>query len=898
MRNNWIKKVFPVIVIALITIFLSSGGLSLTVPPDYTERKIDVLVSFKDKPGSVAGELIENAGGDINLIYHVVPAVAASVPKSSLDSLRNNPEVAKVEEDTLVHILGNKLPLSIDRIRPGLSNLINKGTGVKVAILDTGIDLDHPDLVVAGSVTFVGGTTNGDDDNGHGTLVAGIIGALDNGIGVTGVAPEVSLYSVKVLDRNGTGLMSSILSGIQWARDNDMQVINLSFGGAMQMPSTIKDALDGAYNAGIVIVAGSGDGGNAGGTGNNVWYPAKYESVIAVGATDNTNARYATSSTGYKLEVVATGVGVSSTAMNGGYGSITGTSAASSYTAGVAALLIKANVTNNVDIRHRLRDSARDAGTAGWDSQFGKGIVNAGAAINFSEAPDKSAPTTSISLSGIQGNNAWYRSDVAVKLTAADNPGGSGVAVTRYSLDGGSSWIDYGSPLTISTAGANLLLARSWDNAGNDEGQPAFKDVKIDRTLPATTISLFGSKGSNGWYVSNVGVELEGVDNPGGSGMAGIEYSLNGGAGWLPYFSQISVTSEGANTVLARTQDNAGNLELAPVSRTFNIDKAAPVTAISLSGTMGRNNSYTSNVIVTLAAADTASGVATTEYSLNSGGNWLGYSTPFTISNEGTTTVLARAKDNAGKLESPPASLAVQIEKSVPVTTASINDNSATGDDAINKTAPLTAMFLNGATAANNIDTAPPAPTISLIGTAGNNDWYLSNVTVTLTAVGDAGGVQAIEYSLNNGNIWRIYRSPFTVNDEGTTTILVRTRNDTGNLKSQPVSRTINIDKTPPVLNEKITPSRITRQKPGAMTNVSYEGKATDRVSGLYQVQTELIDEYGLRSRNLGSSLSGTVPVEAWSDGNKQNRRTYTLKLTATDMAGNKATADDVTVVR
>jgi subtilisin family serine protease len=122
-----------------------------------------------------------------------------------------------VELDTTLSacFTGEVLPWGVDRVDAVLAHPTNKGTGVKVAILDSGIDLDHPDLTVAGDVTFVPDTTSGDDDNGHGTLVAGIVGALDNDVGVIGVAPEASLYAVKVLNQNGDGAMSIILSGIE-----------------------------------------------------------------------------------------------------------------------------------------------------------------------------------------------------------------------------------------------------------------------------------------------------------------------------------------------------------------------------------------------------------------------------------------------------------------------------------------------------------------------------------------------------------------------------------------------------------------------------------------------------------------------------------------------------------
>ena len=176
----------------------------------------------------------------------------------------------------------------------------NKGQGVKVAILDTGIDLDHPDLRVAGDVTFVPQTTSGDDDHGHGTMVAGVIAALDNGIGIVGIAPEVELYSVKVLNKYGAGVMSLILSGIEWAVDNNMQVINMSFGGLMNLPSSIKEALEKAYQAGIVIVGGAGNAGDQG----IIAAPARYESVIAVGAVNQQDMRASFSGTGAGLELV------------------------------------------------------------------------------------------------------------------------------------------------------------------------------------------------------------------------------------------------------------------------------------------------------------------------------------------------------------------------------------------------------------------------------------------------------------------------------------------------------------------------------------------------------------------------------------------------------------------
>ena len=269
------------------------------------------------------------------------------------------------------------LPWGIDRIGATLVDNRNKGQGVKVAILDTGIDLDHPDLQVTGDVTFVPGTASGDDDNGHGTLVAGIVAALDNGIGVVGVAPEVELYAVKVLDSEGAGTCYAIRKGIEWAINNDIQVINMSFGCISNLSQEVKLALDKAYQAGIVLIAAAGNGGTTGGDGNNIWAPARYTPVIAVGAIDELDNRYSSSNTGDTLELVGPGVNIYSTLKGGGYGSITATSASAPHVAGVAALLIASGITSNDEVRQILQETAEDFGPSGWDSWYGYGLVNA-----------------------------------------------------------------------------------------------------------------------------------------------------------------------------------------------------------------------------------------------------------------------------------------------------------------------------------------------------------------------------------------------------------------------------------------------------------------------------------------------------------------------------------------
>ncbi len=278
------------------------------------------------------------------------------------------------------------LPWNVDRIGTEQAHSQNKGQGIKVAILDTGIDLDHPDLQVAGDVTFVAGTTSGDDDNGHGTLVAGIVAAQDKGYGIVGIVPEVELYAVKVLDKKGLGTVSSIRRGIEWAIENDMQMINLSFGCDEKLGQEIREVLKEAYRAGIVIVAAAGNEGTVDCEGDTMWAPASYKQVIAVGAIDEADNRYSLSSTGDTLELVAPGVNISSTRKGGGYANLHATSAASPHVAGVAALVIASGVTDNTKVRQILQETAEDLGITGWDSQYGNGLVNAANALATANA--------------------------------------------------------------------------------------------------------------------------------------------------------------------------------------------------------------------------------------------------------------------------------------------------------------------------------------------------------------------------------------------------------------------------------------------------------------------------------------------------------------------------------
>ncbi len=347
-----------------------------------------VLIGFKDGTGWQAAERnrkwIRESGGTVRYCYRFVPAVAVKLSKTRISKLRADPRVAYIEADVKVHALDAELDNSwgVKRIDAGKVHPYNKGSGVKVAIIDTGIDYDHPDLSANyhGGHDFANDDNNPMDDNGHGTHCAGIIAALDNNTGVIGVAPKACLHSIKVLDSSGSGYVSDVIAGIQWAVDNGMDIISMSFGSNSNSRS-LQNACDNAYSNGLTLVAAAGNDYKAWGSWwewDTVDYPAKYDSVIAVGATDKNNNKASWSSTGSALELAAPGVSIYSTYWNDSYTTKSGTSMSCPHVAGVAALILAGEPgLSNAQVRTRLRQTANDLGSVGRDKWYGYGLVDA-----------------------------------------------------------------------------------------------------------------------------------------------------------------------------------------------------------------------------------------------------------------------------------------------------------------------------------------------------------------------------------------------------------------------------------------------------------------------------------------------------------------------------------------
>jgi subtilisin len=327
----------------------------------------------------------EEVGLDINM--YDAPIVSLSLTNQEIAALRSNPNVAMLEEDGVCYALpeaiifegqpaplAETVPVGVQQVKAPPAWGCSRGRGMKVAILDTGIDWNHPDLKpnFKGGVSFVPGETPMDGHS-HGTHCAGTVGAAMNGSGVVGVAPEVGLYAVKVLANNGSGNWSWLISGLSWCVQNKIHIASMSLGGG-GAPAALETMCNAAFNAGVLLVAAAG---NSGPGMNTVLQPAKYKNVIAISAIDSANVIASFSSRGPEVELSAPGVQVLSTIPGGGFGQKSGTSMACPHVAGGAAVIWGAHrFATNVQIWNLLASTADNLGPPGWDPLYGYGRLD------------------------------------------------------------------------------------------------------------------------------------------------------------------------------------------------------------------------------------------------------------------------------------------------------------------------------------------------------------------------------------------------------------------------------------------------------------------------------------------------------------------------------------------
>lgn len=343
---------------------------------DYSAEKFSLESGAKYvvvlKPHADARNVARGHGLTPTHVYsHVFKGFSANIPEEAMNGLSHNPHVHFIAVDREVEAFAQTNPTGILRmgaITNTTANIdgVDDRVNVNVAVIDTGIDLDHPDLNVVGGVNCNAKSRNYNDENGHGTHVAGTIGALDNDIGVVGIAPGANLYAVRVLDRKGSGYMSDVICGIDWVAANAdiINVANMSLGGSGSDDGNCgytnndpeHQAICAAVNAGVTIIVAAGN--ESDNSANHT--PAAYDEVITVSALadfdglpggdgsptcrndeDDTLANF--SNFGSDIDIMAPGVCIMSTWKNGGYDTISGTSMAAPHIAGAAALILAVN---------------------------------------------------------------------------------------------------------------------------------------------------------------------------------------------------------------------------------------------------------------------------------------------------------------------------------------------------------------------------------------------------------------------------------------------------------------------------------------------------------------------------------------------------------------------------
>ncbi|MEJ2310028.1 MAG: S8 family peptidase [Gammaproteobacteria bacterium] len=491
-------------------IILISASVHAAPPQD---RYIVVLKEGTGTPQQVAAEVAQRVNGRIGYVYeNALHGFSITMPRGAFARISRDPRIAYIEEDRPVSILAQTTPTGIQRIfadtNPSLDidATDDYRVDVDVAVIDTGVDFEHPDLNVQGGVdcTVYSGTggpwmrtyycsategTGGDDNQYHGTHVAGTIGAIDNGTGVVGIAPGARIWAVKVLDSQGRGFESGIVAGIDWvAAQGNIEVANMSLGG-LGYSQAEYDAIQYAVNAGVAfaVSAGNDDADTAD------YSPASFDNVLTVSALadfdgapggagsptcrddqDDTLADF--SNWGDTVQIAAPGVCILSTypLEEGEYGTISGTSMASPHVAGALALLASVDAPADADDVYDLYAQVINAGNDDWTDDSGDGILEplldvstfSAALVETGGGSDDDPPAVSINS---PSDGASFDSGETISFlgSAADDEDGdlTSSLVWTSSLDDqiGTD----GSFTAVLSDGTHTITATTSDSGGN-----------------------------------------------------------------------------------------------------------------------------------------------------------------------------------------------------------------------------------------------------------------------------------------------------------------------------------------------------------------------------------------------------------------------------------------------
>lgn len=490
-------------------------------------------------------------------------------------ALAKNPNITFVEENFLAQsaTIPNdpSFPSQWHHAKIMSASAWEFGTGssaVPIAIIDSGVDPDHPDLMakLVSGYNFVANNTDTHDVLGHGTAVAGSAGALsNNAVGVAGVAWNNPIMPLVVLDSSDYATYSNIARAIIYAVDNGAKVLNISIGGS-SYSYTLDDAVNYAWNKGALVFSSAANYNTS-----TPYYPAACTNAVAVAATDSADNKASFSNYGDWISITAPGVSILTTNNGGGYGAWSGTSFSSPITAGLAALIWSINPQlSNQQILDILERTADDLGATGFDSTFGNGRINAYRAmmetLNFQPVVDTEDPSVTLTS---PVNNAAVSGSVAITASATDN---EAVAKVEFRINGMLFATDSSAPFAATwnaasaASGYYVIEAKATDSSGNvsaaDSVQVVIEEVVVlvDNTPPVTLIS----SPAPGATLANKAVVIAAAADE--NGVVEMQVFVDGGLMATRAASSISWNwntrklSRGAHTLKVEARDPAGNV--------------------------------------------------------------------------------------------------------------------------------------------------------------------------------------------------------------------------------------------------------------------------------------------------------------------------------------------------
>jgi len=746
-----------------------------------------------------------------------VKGFSARLSPGQVKQLRQDPDVAFVAPDRRVEASGTvplaagepTPPAGVRRMQAATSTTTRQASDFGVAVIDTGIDLSHPDLNAVSGTNCVTPGASAQDDEGHGTHVAGTIGAKNNGSGVVGVAPGTKLYGVKVLDSTGSGSWSQIICGLDWVAANSaslkIKVANMSLGGPGSNDNNCGNSDGDPLHLAVCRVSQAGVS-QVVAAGNSGWdigdsppdTPAVYPEVLTVtamsdsdgksgalgpapscrtGESDDASAsfsNYATRLADRAHMLAAPGVCITSTLRGGGYGPMSGTSMASPHVAGAVALCLGeggaagpcAGMSSGQVIEH-MRGEAQAHST----SDSGYGFAGDPSRPNLwadyfgylaHADQDTTPPDTQITA----GPSTTSGSTSAQFAFNAGEPGAS----FECRLDAGA-WRACSSPSSYSALaeGSHSFSVRAKDSAGNTDPTPATRSWTVDTTPPDSAIDT-GPAGS-----TNDSTPTFGFSSPDGS--ARFECRIDGG-GWSSCSSPHTLPAlpDGAHSFEVRAVDAAGNADASPASRSLTIDTQAPAVTLrspapgaatrdatpALSGDAGGAPGDSPTVSVKIYVGSSSSGTPLqTVTALSSAGGWS-VELPAALS-DGPYTAVAEQADGAGN-----------AGRSVPVNFS--------------------------------VDTAPPDTSLP------GGPKPLTNDATPSFELASSEAASRFECRLDGG-AWTACSSPHTAQalSDGEHTFAARAVDRAGNVDASPASQAFSVDATAPDTTISVGPQSPTK---------------------------------------------------------------------------------------